>query len=790
MTELEAAWRKPKNLKDTFGSMQSIPPFSQRNPQLEELEAELDQLKRTLVEKDAENLRLHGALAATKSNLRQLNDSLTKKDAQSAEYLYHLDRINRSPWWRLGKLLENLVLLPQLFAAAARILAHRRRPTTSSGAPAANGPEGPLEQLPRPCATAQTANRWYNLISPRVSIIVVNWNRAAMTLRCLEYIWCNTAGIEYEIILVDNGSRPDELSQIQELPGPARTIKLSRNRYFGEANNIGVEAAMGEYVCLLNNDAFVHEDWLRPLVTLLEQTPKAGAVGPRFIYFDGRLQEAGAIVNSDGSVIQIGQFGDPDDLIFAANRQVDYISAACILMRRRSFLKVLGFDPAWEPAYYEDVELCLKLRMSGLRTFYCSGATVTHLGNATCCDPANRVWIDYVAQINKLKFRNRWGAFLAGAEAAPALIPNANTDSFPALPDRPSIALFTSSNLTTGGDEEYLLAIADALCDFAVVHLVTPDVVSRLRILSIGRELGCNLNHVLPRTLAELAAAEKFDIAFVLGNDMLPQASNLAHNIIFVCRSAPLPSEYERKDEGQSQGTVSELVYCVMDFVRPGVEKPSVTPTLDPKRIHMLPPPIALRSPNGRKERSILHVGRFLAGKHSEGQNFLIEAFRQLSVHTEEPIALHLAGPTLPEQEHCAYYAALVAAATDLNVHLHPNPLRDELDSLFEQCSIYWDAAGYPGGITYLRSSVVEAMSAGCIPIVYFATEPSDTIISETVGFHFSTLDQLCEITERHVLDTNGNASQLMRKAASEVALLYGRNNFKKSIKEMVEEIL
>ena len=72
MTELEAAWRKPKNQEDTSGSVQPFSPLSQRNRQLVELEGQLAQLELNLKGKDAENLRLHGALAAAKSSLRQL----------------------------------------------------------------------------------------------------------------------------------------------------------------------------------------------------------------------------------------------------------------------------------------------------------------------------------------------------------------------------------------------------------------------------------------------------------------------------------------------------------------------------------------------------------------------------------------------------------------------------------------------------------------------------------------------------------------------------------------------
>jgi GT2 family glycosyltransferase len=100
-----------------------------------------------------------------------------------------------------------------------------------------------------------------------------------------------------------------------------------------------VEAARGRYICLLNNDAFVHDAWLAPLGSFMEANPQAGAVGPRFLYPDGRLQEAGALVDAEGSVIQIGKGEAAEDPKFGSVRKVDYVSAACVLMRRKEFLR-------------------------------------------------------------------------------------------------------------------------------------------------------------------------------------------------------------------------------------------------------------------------------------------------------------------------------------------------------------------------------------------------------------------------------------------------------------------
>ena len=167
---------------------------------------------------------------------------------------------------------------------------------------------------------------------------------------------------------------------------PGRIIALGSNRYFGEANNIAAEQARGEYLFFLNNDAFVHEGWLQPLLDIFDRLPNAGAAGSRLVFPDGTLQEAGALITWDGITNQLGKFTPPDGERYSSVRQVDYVSAAAMLIRRDEFLGLLGFDMCWEPAYFEDVDLCLSLRTIGKGVYYCPNSVVTHVENASSLD--------------------------------------------------------------------------------------------------------------------------------------------------------------------------------------------------------------------------------------------------------------------------------------------------------------------------------------------------------------------------------------------------------------------
>ncbi|MHB8885865.1 MAG: glycosyltransferase [Methylovirgula sp.] len=750
---------------------QSLNSLDQKDIKIEELKARLSQLEKFVSEKDAEILQSYADLASMHCRLRALETSL---------------------WCRIGNVLGDAArVLHSLFDSLD--LRTFRKTRNCAQVAARHDLNCVLKKIPRPRDDIYVARRWYDAVSPSISIVLLNWNRGDMTLRCLENLWSNTKGFTYEIIVVDNGSRIDEYSKLQDLPGPARIIRLTRNHFFGEANNIGVEAAKGRYICLLNNDAFVHEDWLEPLVNFLETTPGAGAVGPRFIFPDGRLQEAGAIVRSDGSVVQIGECGDPEDAVFARSRQVDYVSAACVVMTRQNFLAVLGFDLAWEPAYFEDVDLLLKLRLHGLKTFYCPGATVTHIANATSVDPAHGWRMHDIIGMNRVKFQARWGAFLDGDEGArPTLLPlSVSPPPKEKLYGKPKVALFVSHNLSFGEDERYLFSVAHALRGLANLRLVTPDIVSRLRILTIGRELGMSLDHIALQSADDETAFGDADISFFFGSGPSLGAGRAAGKNILVCGSVVPAQLASWVEHAKAHWSDVHMILCCSESARGMVETQIAQSGLAPRAIRVVCPPAPLHALKLPKQRSILHVGPFAL---SEGQDVLIESFRKLTASGNHRLKLQLAGPVLQEKENRAYYSSLVDSAKGLPVEFYPNCLRPQIASLSSQCSIYWHAAGLrsdvlddEGQTCSFPTSIVEAMSAGSVPIVYCGAASADVITHQVTGFHFSTQDQLCELTKSVISAESEAAIYATRLAASKAALAYSSTGFRATLEELIE---
>ncbi|MDX6646582.1 MAG: hypothetical protein QOK40_2309 [Miltoncostaeaceae bacterium] len=242
---------------------------------------------------------------------------------------------------------------------------------------------------------------------PTVSVIVVTYGQWRWTQRALRALRDHTEG-DYEVVIVDNAS-PDETPQrlADEVRG-ARVILNRANHGFGPGANQGAACALGRHLLFLNSDAMVRAGWLAPMLQSLEREDVA-AVSPRLLNFDGSLQEAGAIVWRDGSVLVYGAGDDPWRAEYRFRRDIDYGSGACLMVRREAFAAVGGFDPAYAPAYFEDVDLCLCLAARGGRIVYEPRSVVVHAVSAS--SGSDRAMELYLRNLST--FSDRWAETLA-----------------------------------------------------------------------------------------------------------------------------------------------------------------------------------------------------------------------------------------------------------------------------------------------------------------------------------------------------------------------------------------
>ena len=211
---------------------------------------------------------------------------------------------------------------------------------------------------------------------PTVSILVPIYNDVAYTAECVASIIRSEPRVSYELVIADDGSTDPDVARLGTIEN-VRFIAQPKNLGFLKNCNAAYGACRGRYVLLLNNDAQLLPGALDALVDVLESDPTVAAVGPKILYPNGRLQEAGCAVDRDGITTMVGLFADPKEPRYDYDRDVHYCSGAALLIRRDDVGDVL-FDETFMPAYCEDVDLCLRLLARGRRVVYCSRAVVVH----------------------------------------------------------------------------------------------------------------------------------------------------------------------------------------------------------------------------------------------------------------------------------------------------------------------------------------------------------------------------------------------------------------------------
>ncbi len=219
---------------------------------------------------------------------------------------------------------------------------------------------------------------------PRVSIVIPVFNKLDLTTECLAAIQRNPQATPFEVIVVDDASTDGSGVLLPAIRG-VRYLANDRNSGFIASCNRGAGAAQAEYLYFLNNDTQVQRQWLDPLVEHLDANPRAGMVGSKLLFPDGRLQEAGARLRRStmatggelfGELIGIG--ASPQLQQYTVDREVEYCSGASILVRSALFANVGGLDPRYAPAYFEDADLAYKIRAAGYKVVYVARSEVVH----------------------------------------------------------------------------------------------------------------------------------------------------------------------------------------------------------------------------------------------------------------------------------------------------------------------------------------------------------------------------------------------------------------------------
>jgi len=227
-----------------------------------------------------------------------------------------------------------------------------------------------------------------------LSVLIVNWNSKDYLRRCLQSIRGTCADLAPQIIVVDGGSY-DGCGQMLATEFPEVTfIQSAENLGFGRSNNLGFGQVTGDSLLFLNPDTELKAGAISELLAELERLPDAGALGAHLLDRHGHLQTN--CVQSFPTPLNQALDSDLLRRLFPKSRmwgtagvyasqspvEVEAICGACLLMRSEVFRKVGGFSPEYF-MYGEDMDLCAKVRRSGLKVYHVPRAEVLHHGGAS-----------------------------------------------------------------------------------------------------------------------------------------------------------------------------------------------------------------------------------------------------------------------------------------------------------------------------------------------------------------------------------------------------------------------
>ena len=241
---------------------------------------------------------------------------------------------------------------------------------------------------------------------PVLSILVPVYNQVHYTLACLRSIAEHPPKVPFEVVVADDCSTDETERVLAAIPG-LRVVRHTSNLRFLRSCNRAVDSCRGEFIFFLNNDTLVQTDTFDSLLDTFEQHTDIGIAGSRLLYPDGRLQEAGGIVWNDASAWNFGRLQDPGAPAYSYLKDCDYVSGAALMIRKKVFIELGKFDERYAPSYYEDTDLCFKVRQADLRVVLQPASNVIHFeGVSNGTDESEGLKAFQVT--NRTQFFDKW----------------------------------------------------------------------------------------------------------------------------------------------------------------------------------------------------------------------------------------------------------------------------------------------------------------------------------------------------------------------------------------------
>jgi GT2 family glycosyltransferase len=239
-----------------------------------------------------------------------------------------------------------------------------------------------------------------------LSLVLVTYRARGAIDACLASLPAACAGLEYEVIVVDNASGDGLADELRRTRPDLRVFENATNVGFARGVNRGLAEAQGRFLALLNPDTVAHPGVFTSLVRFLEANPDVGVAGPKILDPDGSLQLScrrfpthwTGLFNRYSLLTRLlpANRWSRDYLMLdfdhAQIRDVDWLSGACLVTRRDVFAKVGGLDEEFF-LFNEDVDWCKRMHMAGYRVTYVPDVSVMHaVGASDGALPAWLIW--------------------------------------------------------------------------------------------------------------------------------------------------------------------------------------------------------------------------------------------------------------------------------------------------------------------------------------------------------------------------------------------------------------
>jgi GT2 family glycosyltransferase len=211
---------------------------------------------------------------------------------------------------------------------------------------------------------------------PLISIIILNYNAGNLLLECVDSVFKSNYK-NLEVIVVDNISKDNSHEKCKEKFQKIILIKNDKNLGYCEGNNVGIKQANGEFLVILNPDVIVESDWLNQLLDAFRKNGE-GLYQPKIL----ATSDHGIIISA-GNMIQLFGFGysrgkgEKDIGQYEKDEEIGYASGTCLFSSSNIFKKIENFDP-FLFAYHDDLDLCWKGRLKGIKSFYAHKSIVYH----------------------------------------------------------------------------------------------------------------------------------------------------------------------------------------------------------------------------------------------------------------------------------------------------------------------------------------------------------------------------------------------------------------------------